>query len=92
MFGIVAQAVLGAAIYSGSHFLKKSDAQEFDSIKLLSTLIIGAVIGLVFALNDPAGLTQQGVETQLIAYAGLVGVTENILKTIGRRLGLISVN
>lgn len=90
MIETIAQSVVAALIYSGSHFLKKSDAQDFDGTKLLSTLIIGATIGIIFALNDPMGLTRQNIETQLIAYAGLTGLVENGLKMIGRRLGIIS--
>ena len=89
MIDTIAQSVVAALIYSGSHFLKKSDVQDFDGTKLLSTLIVGASIGIIFALNDPVGITRQNIETQLIAFAGLTGIVENCLKMIGRRLGII---
>jgi hypothetical protein len=82
-------AVLSAVVYSLSMYVKKhlnpDNPQSFDVTKFLTTLIWGAVIGVVLQLSG-VPITEQTVEEQFIAYAGLIAITENIVKAILRAL------
>jgi len=79
-------AVLAAAIYSATSYLKKhmkDDPENFDPVKFAATLIVGAIVGFsMWTSGIP--ITQEAVETQLVAYAGLVAIVENVIKVIYR--------
>jgi hypothetical protein len=83
----VMTSVLAALIYSGSAFFKKSvdpdKPQSFKPIKLVSTLVVGAFIGLV---SGQMGIipSSGGIELQLMTYSGLIMVVENTMKTVKR--------
>lgn len=75
-------AVIASIAYSLTHYFKKAkkdEPQAFDPSKLLSTAAIGALIGIAFAASG-VEVSQLAVEQQLVAYAGLVAVVENVLK------------
>jgi len=85
----IGYAILAAAIYSvifyAKHHFKPGEPESFNPAKLGATVIIGAIIGIVFYVG---GLppTAEAVEIQLGAYAGIVALTETILKLIYRIL------
>jgi hypothetical protein len=80
-------AVLSAVIYSLSMYVKKhlnpDNPQAFDKAKFLTTLIWGIIIGVVLQLSG-VPITEQTVEEQFVAYAGLIAITENIIKAVIR--------
>jgi len=73
---------LGAGLtYSLTTYLKKQ-GQEFDIKKLLSTSIIGVLVGVVTLIT---GL-EPSTGAAYIAQLGLIPVIENIAKIIYRKL------
>ena len=85
----VAYAILSALIYSvifyGKHHFKPDKPETFDPVKLGATLVIGAIIGIVFYIGS-VPITAEAVEIQLFAYAGIVALAETILKIVWRGL------
>jgi len=83
-YAILAAIVYSVIFYGKKHF-KPDNPDSFDMVKFTATVIIGAIIGIVFYVG---GLppTAEAVEIQLGAYAGIVALTETILKTIYRIL------
>ena len=85
----VAMGIFVAVIYSLSVYLKKAlnteNPQELDMFKVLSTAIIGGVVGLVISTTGTLP-TEVGVETQLAVMGGLVVLSENVLRIIYRAL------
>jgi len=85
----IGYAILAAVIYSviffGKKHFKPDNPESFDLVKLGATVIIGAIIGIVFHFSDLA-ITAEAVEIQLGLYVSIVALTETILKTIYRIL------
>jgi len=82
----VATSILAAVVYAASMYLKKNlsdNPQSFDPLKFLSTVIVGAIVGIVMCQSGTQ-VTEQDFETQLATYAGLVAVVENVLKILYR--------
>jgi len=75
-------AGMGYAITGYSKAYKRGKQEEFDLSKFTATAILGALVGAV------AGYMGMPIETayDYVLTAGLIGVIENILKAIGRRL------
>ena len=80
-------AVFSAVVYSLTMFVKKylnsDNPQSFDTAKFITTVIWGAIVGVALQM---AGLpiNEQTVEQQMATYAGLIAITENIVKAIIR--------
>lgn len=83
MMEIMLLALVSAAIYALAGYLKSVE-EEPDILKAISTMIVGAVVGLVMAASG-IDVTQVGVLEQLGMYAGFVCIIENVLKAIWRR-------
>ena len=75
--------VISAAIFAVSGYLK-SVGEKPDPVKFLSTLIIGAIIGLIFSFTG-APVTEEAISVILVTYIGAVVVVENAIKAIVRR-------
>ena len=75
--------VISAAIFAVSGYLK-SVGEKPDPVKFLSTLIIGAFIGLIFSFTG-APVTEEAISVILVTYIGAVVVVENAIKAIVRR-------
>lgn len=82
-------AVFSAIVYALSMFVKKNlnkdNPQSFDTAKFITTVIWGAIVGLVLQYSG-INITEQTVEQQFITYAGLIAITENIVKAIIRAI------
>ena len=72
-------AAVAGFVYAGSHYLHKN--QSFDPVKFLSTVLTGAVIGIVLEFLGYA-LTEEAIAVQLGAYTALTAYIENTLKII----------
>ena len=76
-------AIIAAIMYAGTQFIKKNmdpeNPQAFDGGKFGATIVIGAVVGLVFGYSGLIPSESMVVE-QLVAYAGLTAIIENVLK------------
>lgn len=86
--GTVLISVFASVIYALSMYVKKAlkeEPQSFDIAKFVTTVVWGAIIGIVLA-NSGVEITEQSVEEQFVAYAGLIALTENIIKSIIRAL------
>jgi len=86
--GTVLLSVFAAIVYSLSMYVKKAMKEKpdkFDVSKFITTVIWGAIIGLVLS-NSGVKITEQNVEAQFVAYAGLIALTENIVKFIIRAI------
>lgn len=85
----IAYAVISALIYSIVFFAKKrlnkESPAEFDPTKLVSTLIVGVVIGIGFYLGN-VDITALAIETQLLAYGMVIALVESGLKIVWRVL------
>lgn len=81
----VGYAVLAAIIYAVFGYLKSTTQEGFQPVKFISTIAIGAIIGIVFAFGG-LEVTQEAVAIQLAAYAGMTAVIEDIVKSIWRRI------
>jgi len=80
-------AIVSAMVYSLSMYVKKhlnsENPQSFDVAKFVTTVIWGAIVGTALQLSG-VPITEQSVEQQFVAYAGLVAITENVVKAIIR--------
>ena len=54
---------------------------QFEIIPLLSTVIIGAGVGVIATFTG-SPVTQMGIETQLVEYGSVIAVVERILSTL----------
>ena len=83
----IGYAIIAALIYSvvfyAKHYFKPGKPESFDPTKLGATLLVGVVLGGIFYAGDLA-ITAEAVETQLIAYAGIVALVESVLKLVYR--------
>ncbi len=86
-------AILSALIYSvvfyAKHYFKPGKPEPFDPTKLGATLLVGAVLGVIFYAGG-VGITAEAVEMQLIAYAGIVALVESVLKLVYRGIKKIA--
>ncbi|MBA7593136.1 hypothetical protein ES703_00053 [subsurface metagenome] len=84
----VVYAVLAALAYSlmffAKHHFKPDKPESFDKAKLGATLIIGAIIGIVFCIGN-VPITAEAIGTQLISYGFIIMFVETCLK-IGYRI------
>jgi len=83
-------AVIGALIYSLLWYSRQvvdptKETPEFEPLKLISTLIVGACIGLVSVLSGTE-ISQAGIEAQLASYGFLVAIVEQIGKAVYRKI------
>jgi len=80
-------AMFSAVVYSLTMFVKKhlnsENPQDFDTAKFITTVIWGAIVGAALQLSG-VPINEQSVEEQFVAYAGLIAITENIVKAIIR--------
>lgn len=85
----IAMGVFVAVIYSLSMYLKKAlnpdNSQTLDWYKVVSTAIVGGLVGLVMSQTGTVP-TEIGVETQLAVLGGLVVLSENVLKIVWRAI------
>jgi len=83
-------AVFSAIVYSLTMYVKKhlnsENPQDFDTAKFVTTVIWGAIVGVVLQMSG-LPITEQNVEEQFAAYTGLIALTENIVKAIIRAIG-----
>jgi len=87
--GSLAIAVLSAVVYSMSMYVKKhlnpDNPQSFDPVKFATTVIWGVLIGVILDMSG-VPINEQSVEEQFLIYAGLIALTENIIKVVVRAL------
>lgn len=79
----IVTAALASLAYSLVFFAKhrERDGEELDTTKLGATVLVGIAVGITMTLSgDP--LSQATLETQLMAYAGLIALVESIGKTV----------
>lgn len=81
-------AVGGSLIYSLLWYSRQvidptKETPEFKPWKLVSTLLVGAAIGLVSVLGG-IPITQVGIEAQLASYGFLVAAVEQVGKALYR--------
>ena len=76
-------ALVSAAIYALVGYLKSVEEKP-DMLKAVSTMIVGAVVGLVMAASG-IDVTSINVMEQMAMYAGFVCIIENGIKAIYRR-------
>ena len=77
--------MIGAVGYSIAAYFRDTPLEVFNPTKFLSTVLVGAFIGIV-AVQTASPLTEMWVGAQLVAYAGLTSVIENVIKGIWRRV------
>jgi ABC-type uncharacterized transport system permease subunit len=76
-------AIIAAVVYALTGYFKNVK-EKVDLVKAITTVIIGVIVGAVlYGANIP--VTEETVTAQLLAYAGLIVLTENIVKAIYRR-------
>lgn len=88
----VVEALVGAAaaaIYAALWYLRKreNNGEDFNRIKFASTVLVGAVVGLIFGLSG-MDVTQETILAAMAANAGVVALVEPVLKMLFHRLGV----
>lgn len=82
----IVNAVIASAMYAGTMYVKKAaKGDSFDGFKFGATLIVGAGIGALSYINGWT-IGEQEIQTQIVAYAGIVAVVENALKVAYRKV------
>jgi len=84
----VLTAATSAATYSLVFYAKKrigKGKQKFNPTKLAATVLVGAGLGIVLQFTG-AQITKEAIQTQLVAYAGIVALVESGLKFASRVL------
>ena len=85
--GSLLVAIFSAVVYSLSMYVKKhlnsENPQSFDVAKFITTIIWGIIVGVALQLSG-VPINEQAVEEQFVAYAGLIAITENVVKAIIR--------
>jgi F0F1-type ATP synthase assembly protein I len=88
-------AVLAAIMYAGTEFIKKymdpTNPENFDYVKFIATIVIGAVIGVASGYQGTIP-TELSITEQLALYAGATVVLENVLKIIYRWITNVNAN
>ena len=81
MWTQVITGIIGGLAYSLSGLAKKESRESFSWIKMLPTIIVGGVVGIV------AGFTNQdyGVVVDTAGIAGVTAFVENIWKALYRK-------
>lgn len=84
LVGLVKGAIagMGYAITGYAKSYKDGEQEEFDLSKFTATTILGAVVG---AVAEFSGMPIESLYDYVLT-AGLIGIIENILKAVGRRL------
>ena len=77
----IVEGLIGGLAYSLSGLAKKETRESFDWGKMVPTIIIGGVVGII------AGLTSQdyGIVANTGAIAGITALVENFWKAIYRK-------
>jgi len=84
----VGMALLASLAYSLTFYVKKTEKIEpetFNSTKFISTMIVGAFVGVSMELSG-ATLAFTSFEAELAAMAGTIAVVESVLKAIYRKV------
>ena len=93
MYETILIALISAIVYAGSMFLKKNvdpdNPQDFDAIKFVSTLVVSVIIAATLVAAGTTTVTEATMETQLVAYSGLIALVENVLKILIRKLNML---
>ena len=76
-------SVVAAIVFAMSGYLKSAKDEEFDVTKFATTVLVGALVGVVLYVKG-AAITEEAVATQFAAYAGIVVIVENALKAAMR--------
>ena len=76
-------AIVAAIVFAASGYLKSAKDEEFDVTKFATTVLVGALVGVVLYVKG-ATITEEAVATQFAAYAGIVVIVENALKAVMR--------
>jgi len=76
-------AILAAVVFAASGYLKSATVENFDLEKFIATTLVGAVVGAVMYVGG-GSITELSVTEQVAAYAGIVVLVENVIKTILR--------
>ena len=76
-------AIVAAIVFALSGYLKSAKDEEFDVTKFATTVLVGALVGVVLYVKG-AAITEEAVATQFAAYAGIVVIVENALKSVMR--------
>lgn len=86
-FETVVMGVFVAVVYAISMYVKKTlnvaNPQMFDWSKVISTMIVGGLVGL-FITQTGVLPTEVGVVNQMAMMGGLIVATENTLKILWR--------
>ena len=79
-------AVVTAAIYALSGWLKSAPQEELSVVRLATTMGLGLIIGVGLVV---AGIpvNEAAVLEQMAIYAGLIVLIENVIKAYIRRRG-----
>lgn len=78
----IVEGLIGGLAFSLSGLAKKEGRESFDFVKMLPTIVIGGIIGVV------AGFTNQdyGIVANTGAIAGLTALVENFWKAVYRKV------
>lgn len=76
-------AMIAAMVYALSVYFRKNE--PFDPIKFGATAIVGIIAGATLAILK-VPVDEAGVAAQMMAYAGLAVVVENLLKKLKQYL------
>ena len=84
-------AILGAIIWSlvyyAGRWATSDPATPINYAEFLSTLIVGGAVGLFFWLSD-SPITMEGIQSQLVSYAAVIGFITVLLQTILKKLNV----
>ena len=86
MLGTIVFAMIAAAMYAGSQFVKKwpgDKPEEFDWYKFGATVVLGGLIGTAASLKGDV-VDQTSIELQLFLFAGATAIIENGIKIVVR--------
>jgi len=76
-------AMVAAAVFAVSGYLKSVKTEDFEIRKFVPTIAVGAILGAItYAIGSP--VTELGVMEQVAAYIGMIVLLENVLKALLR--------
>jgi hypothetical protein len=86
--GVVTPILMGA-IAAALKYKEKNlgNGEEFSDAKFYSTLIVAAGIGLVNFFTNGVLISEVDLQTQLMAYTGIIVLTETVIKLFFRAAG-----